>query len=573
MVSVTRPWADPALHPETDPEIEDGERPKGPVPPIPRGIPPRLTACIARLDEGIAAARVLGLDPEQADATRREVAERLGLATDVCVVALIGGTGVGKSTLLNALAGSEVSPASVRRPTTGKPVAWIPAVARDELAPLLGWLGVEEVREHGDTWLPSVAILDLPDLDSIARGHREQVEDLLTRVDAVVWLSDPEKYRDAVLHDDFLRRWLPRLDRQLVALNKADRLGASDVEPVRRDLERSLVADMPDATRAIPNVVAIAAANGDIKAIRSWLEEQADAKRVILGRIASSVVSALDDLAGTAGVDPDKASKPILDPGDRTQAIDVASAEVLRLVDLRSAEAQAVAATRAAARPKGAGPVGRILGWFYKSSGRESRVADPTRFLHGWTERGSLAPALEALRGVVDRPLREAPPGIRPAVAASTDSRRLAVRLRGAVDAAIASRGELEPPTSRVWPALGVAQTVATGLTVIAIAWIVLLVLLRPPVDVVTLPVLGPVPIPFMLLVLGLVLSFIIARALAMHAGWLGAQWARALASDLRGRLERAVADEAFSPLDRVDNARRSLWQAARGARDACGQG
>jgi len=67
--------------------------------------------------------------------------------------------------------------------------------------------------------------------------------------------------------------------------------------------------------------------------------------------------------------DPDKASKPILDPGDRTHAIDAASAEILRLVDLRHAEAQAVAATHAAARPKGAGPVGRILGWLNKSSG------------------------------------------------------------------------------------------------------------------------------------------------------------------------------------------------------------
>jgi energy-coupling factor transporter ATP-binding protein EcfA2 len=568
MVSIARPWADPSAYPDSEtPE------PKRPMPPIPRGIPPRLTSCISRLDEGIAAARVLGLDPQQAEETRREVAERLGLATDVCVVALIGGTGVGKSTLLNALAGSEVSPASARRPTTGKPVAWIPATARDELGPLLEWLGVAEVREHGDTWLPSVAILDLPDLDSIARGHREQVEALLARVDAVVWLSDPEKYRDAVLHDDFLRRWLPRLDRQLVALNKADRLGASDVEPVRRDLERSLIADMPGQLGSMPNVVAIAAANGDIKAIRTWLEEQADAKRVILGRIASSVVSSLDELAAQAGVDPARPSKPILDPADRTHAIDAASAEVLRLVDLRSAEAQAVAATRAAARPKGAGPVGRILGWFHKASGQESRVADPTRFLHGWTERGSLAPALEALRSVVERPLREAPAAIRPAVAASTDSRRLAVRLRGAVDAAIASRGELHPPTSRVWPALGVAQTIATGTIAIAIAWVVLLVLLRPPVDVVTLPVLGQVPIPFLLLVAGLIGSFIVARALAIHAGWIGGQWARALAADLRIGLERAVADEAFSPLDRVDNARRSLWGAARGARDACGQG
>jgi hypothetical protein len=42
------------------------------------------------------------------------------------------------------------------------------------------------------------------------------------------------------------------------------------------------------------------------------------------------------------------------------------------------------------------------------------------------------------------------------------------------------------------------------------------------------------------------------------------------VASDIRIRVERAVADEAFGPLDRVDAARRSLWQAARGAREAC---
>ncbi len=569
MVSIARPWADPTARPATG----DDDAPRLPVPPIPRGVPPRLSACIARLDEGIAAARVLGLDAEQAQATRREVAERLGLATDVCVVALIGGTGVGKSTLLNALAGTEVSLASARRPTTGKPVAWIPTPARGELKPLLDWLGVDDVREHGDTWLPSVALLDLPDLDSIARGHREQVEDLLPRVDAVIWLSDPEKYRDAVLHDDFLRTWVPRLDRQLVVLNKADRLGAADVEPVRRDLERSLIADMPARPGQTPNVIAIAAGQGDVKAVRSWLEEQADAKRVILGRIASSVVASLEELALKAGANPDRPSKPILDSGDRTEAIDAASAEVLRLVDLPSAEAQAIAATRAVARPKGAGPVGRILAWFYRSSGRDARLADPTNFLRAWTDRGSLAPALEALRSVVDRPLREAPPAIRPAVAASTDSRRLAVRLRGAVDAAIAARGELEAPTSRLWPALGIAQTITSGLTVVAAAWLVLLVLVRPPVDLVALPVAGRVPIPFVLLVVGIIASFLVARALAVHAGWLGGQWARALASDLRVAVERAVADESFSPLDRIDNARRSLWQAARGAREACGQG
>jgi len=132
-------------------------------------------------------------------------------------VALVGGTGVGKSSLLNALAGTEVSRASVRRPTTARPVGWVPQAAGDELGELLDWLGVapDDVHETSSAELGRVAILDLPDLDSTSADHRERVEAILPRIDAVVWVTDPEKYADAVLHDDFLVRWLPRLARQL----------------------------------------------------------------------------------------------------------------------------------------------------------------------------------------------------------------------------------------------------------------------------------------------------------------------------------------------------------------------
>ena len=141
-----------------------------------------------------------------ADAIRR-----MGFPGDAYVLAFVGGTGVGKSTLLNALAGETVSPASVRRPTTSQPVAWVPAAEREALGPLLEWLGVQDVREHGANDLGPVAILDLPDMDSVASEHRARVEAILPRVDAVAWVTDPEKYHDAALHDDFLRAWLPRL--------------------------------------------------------------------------------------------------------------------------------------------------------------------------------------------------------------------------------------------------------------------------------------------------------------------------------------------------------------------------
>ena len=150
-----------------------------------------IGACLRRLDEAIAAAAALGVPTDEAQAVAREVAGRLGFPAETYVLALVGGTGVGKSSLLNALAGAPISRASARRPTTAQPVAWVPQSARDELDGLLGWLGIDEpdVHGHAASELGAVAILDLPDLDSIEADHRRRVETILPRVDAVAWVT------------------------------------------------------------------------------------------------------------------------------------------------------------------------------------------------------------------------------------------------------------------------------------------------------------------------------------------------------------------------------------------------
>ena len=528
-----------------------------------------IAVCLARLDEGVSAGRRLRLDVADAENVRVDADRRLGFPSDLSVVALVGGTGVGKSTLLNALAGGSVSEASARRPTTDKPVGWVPRSAGAEIDELLGWLGTTNVLRHEDKALGSVAVLDLPDLDSIEPANRAKVEQLLPRVDGVIWVTDHEKYRDAVLHDDFLRHWLPRLDRQLVVLNKTDRLGTS-VERVRRDLDRSLREDGA-AGAVTPPVVATAALTGETTAVRDWLGDQVDAKRIVSGRIAASIRAALDDLAQQAGINPSVEARPLLDAEARTRAIQAANREILRLVDIPTAQRQAVAATRAAARPVGAGPIGWLLGRVYKASGRQTRSADPKWFLANWHRRGSLAPAIGALRGVTDGPLREAPSKIRPVLAATVDAPRISGRLRGAVDGAIAAHESLDPPRSRLWPIIGIGQTIATFGAVISAAWLVVTILLGSGADTFTLPILGRVPIPFALLVGFLVLGFVLARVLSVHAGWRGRKWAKQLGADVSGAVEKAVAEEAFGPLDRMEDARHSLWLAIRGAREACG--
>jgi len=93
--------------------------------------------CLDHLDEAIAAAKALRLDVRAAEATRDTARARLGFPSSAYVLALAGGTGVWKSTLLNAIAGDEVSLAGARRPTTSEAIAWLPSSRRHELAGLL----------------------------------------------------------------------------------------------------------------------------------------------------------------------------------------------------------------------------------------------------------------------------------------------------------------------------------------------------------------------------------------------------------------------------------------------------
>lgn len=173
---------------------------------------------------------------------------------DVLVVAIAGGTGSGKSSLLNALAGASVAPVSALRPHTDEPLAWVAGDVLLDATPLLDDLEIEQ-RAENDV-LPGVVVIDLPDMDSIAEWHRRTVEDLLPMVDAVIWVFDPEKYNDPALHDGFLRP-LAAYHRQFVfVLNKVDRLDPDDVSLV----QAHLTAVLEESGYPSPRVIATSAA-------------------------------------------------------------------------------------------------------------------------------------------------------------------------------------------------------------------------------------------------------------------------------------------------------------------------
>ncbi|MDX2545504.1 YfjP family GTPase [Streptomyces sp. WI04-05B] len=176
-----------------------------------------------------------------------EAAARRRLSGQHTVVAIAGATGSGKSQLFNALAGVAISETGVRRPTTSAPIAcsW-----SDGAATLIDRLGIPgRLRRRplqsaeAEAQLRGLVLVDLPDHDSAAVQHREQVDRVLALVDAVIWVVDPEKYADAVLHERYLRPMAGHAEVMFVVLNQVDRLPGEAAHQVLDDLRRLLDED------------------------------------------------------------------------------------------------------------------------------------------------------------------------------------------------------------------------------------------------------------------------------------------------------------------------------------------
>ncbi|MEU4887145.1 MULTISPECIES: GTPase [Streptomyces] len=299
--------------------------PAAPVPPPPHtGFSRPLRTRLEALRElvGLSAARLDAHTLTEAGHVLDEAVARHRLSLDHTVVALAGAGGSGKSTLFNALAGAPVSEAGIRRPTTTAPLACTWSDGADGLLDRLGVPsalrrraphhpreqrpGLAPDPQPGDAGGPApgldgLVLLDLPDHDSAVPGHRRQVDRLLGLVDAVVWVVDPEKYADAVLHERYLRPLAGYDEVTFVALNQTDRLPGDAVHRVLHDLRRLLDEDgLAVGEHGEPGavVLALSALTGEgVGELRDQLARFVAARTAAERRLAADVDGAADRLA------------------------------------------------------------------------------------------------------------------------------------------------------------------------------------------------------------------------------------------------------------------------------------
>jgi GTP-binding protein EngB required for normal cell division len=270
----------------------------------------RLTA-LARLTQiGFARTGHDGFSPEllrEAEGLLGRAGERLRMSADHTVVVLAGGTGSGKSSLFNRLAGADFSPVGVVRPVTRDAYACVWGV--EGARPLLDWLGVEDRNRYarssalddGEHALNGLLLLDLPDHDSVLAAPSGSVSRLVGLADLMVWVLDPQKYADAAVHSRYLIPMAGHSSVIAVVLNQADLLGPEQVNDCVEDLRRLLDTEGLHDTRVL---VTSAVDGTGVEDLRDVLTQTVSARQASAERIAADVDALVARFAPYAG-EPD----------------------------------------------------------------------------------------------------------------------------------------------------------------------------------------------------------------------------------------------------------------------------
>lgn len=522
-----------------------------------------LAAQLDALEEalGLSGDRFDRSDTDTARGVLQRARSRLALSGAHTVVALVGATGSGKSSLANALAGQEVTPPGVRRPTTSATQAVVFGRQSDDAGPLLDWLEIPKRHHLPDAppELDGLVLLDLPDHDSHELANRAEVDRMVKVVDVLVWVLDPQKYADELVHRGYLAPLAGLAEVVTVVLNQIDRLPSGDVEQCVADCHRLLADDGLGDTVVIPT----SARTGEgIEELRAALLERVWARRAHVDRVRADIDVVTANLlvqtvpGWTGGRVPDRDRKPARIPSVTRDRLIQACAQAAGVDEV----AQAVADAHKYRSIKAVGlpwtrwwkrfrpdPLRRLHldlpGTTVRArSGAENREAPDVPAV---TSRGEVT---QLNRSRVDGAMRELSeaasdslPGPWPAaIRRVTD--QAAADLPEALDAAVFSTA-LPSHSPWWWWVLGTAQVVLGMVTLAGLVWLGLLVVFAYFQLGLVLPetpkIRGKVPWPTAMALWGLLAGILVALLGRLFA-LIGAVSRRAIA---RRRLCTAVAD------------------------------
>ena len=520
--------------------------------------------------------------------TLERLSQRRELSTEHTVIGFFGATGSGKSTLFNAIAGQNIALSAPTRPTTSTVQAAIWEAEGSE--ELLDWLGIDKrvypqtqalaaegeategnkatggVAAPNTVTEPAPGLFNRirravggPDFDSVTTANRDLAARMMRYVDVLVWVVDPQKYADAVIHRDFMVPLAASGAQALCVLNQADKLAPAEVPAVLASLTRLLQAEGTES-HLLAAPIAVSARTGEgVDVLRDLLAQVAAAKSLSLQRTDAQLHATASQLRTYAG-------------GEGTVlagAYALEAEQKLVKACYTSSQAEQVLQAATASYRRAAG---QHTGWIL-TRWMSRLKADPLRRLHlGQQEETKSMSKAEKSAGMLGSDSENAPELVasslpplsaaqkaRMANAVRQYSKQMAARIdepwkRSMKEAALSREAELPELLERdmvridyglgriraPWVIFNALQWIALLSALVGVGWLTLisgmayLQIQLPPAPT---PEGSPVPLPTLLLLLGILLGI----ASAGVGRLLTAMGSRYYSRKLRGRLQTGV--------------------------------
>ena len=398
-------------------------------------------------------------------------------------------------------------------------------------------------------------LLDLPDFDSLEATHRAEADRVLDLADVFVWVTDPQKYADARLHEDYIAKLSAHDAVTMVVLNQADRLTPEALAACRSDLLRLLDADGVDD----PEVIATSARDGSgVIDLHQRISAVVAAHDAAVRRLDSDLRSAATVLRrGVAD------SEPVLAEVDDAYLVDALSRAAGIPVILDAVERDFRRETWArtgwpftrwvrALRPA---PL-KLLRLNQGRAARSSGISESdVRSVLG---RSSLPPATPAARSAVELATRALGDRVGQGLPQSwTDAVTNAATPPGedlgdALDQAVVSTSLRE--RNPLWWAIGGALQWFFAIAAVAgLIWLgVLMVLGWLQLPAVDTPRIGPLAYPFLMLAGGLFIGFVLSRVTRVLGAVGGRRLKVLVAARLRDSVSQVARERFLAPVQQV---------------------